>query len=294
MHPHNGKGTNEMDDIVSTDWVFNALEAGNICVIDATRHHFAPERDAQAEYLRGHIPGAFFLDMDSFYDPSSPTENTIPSPEQFSERIGKLGIRPDEQIVIYDDSIVKTAARAWFIFTLYGFKTVAVLDGGLAKWVSEGKPLSAGAEIPRPVTRYVAIKENSRVRSKQDILTNIEEKSEIIVDGRGVNHFTGRDPDPNALVEPGHIPGSVNVPFWDLFGVDGTFRSTDELRELFHDRGVDLNKALITSCGSGVVACSLILAFRRVGKVDVALYDGSWTEWGSDHTTPKQIGSPQV
>lgn len=278
-----------MDDLVSTQWLESQLGAADLRILDATRHHFEPQRSSPEEFEAGHIPGALFLDMISLVDPSSPVENTAPTAAQFSERMRALGIDKSQRIVLYDESIVKTAMRAWFLFKAYGLENVAVLDGGLAKWKAEGRPLAAGTETVAP-SDFTASPAPARFRAKGDILANISSQSEQLIDGRGVEHFTGQDDDPNPEVAAGHIPGSRNVPFWNLFRPDGTMKDEEELRALFEEAGVDLTRPAVTSCGSGVVACSLALALRRLGKEDVALYDGSWTEWGADPALPREKG----
>ncbi|HEX7711932.1 MAG TPA: 3-mercaptopyruvate sulfurtransferase [Sphingomonadaceae bacterium] len=278
-----------MDVLVSTEWLARELGADDLCVIDATRHHFEPERDARAEYLGGHIPGALFLDLEALVDRSSPVDNTLPTAEDFARAMRALGIDRDRRIVVYDDSIVKTAARAWFMFELFGLEDVAMLDGGLAKWKAEGRPLESGPVEAVP-SAFAASLDAGRLWTKTDILANIDTREAGHVDGRGAAHFEGTQDDPEPSVAAGHIPGSINVPFWDLFDPDGTLKSASELRALFENAGVDLSKPVTASCGGGVVACSLILAMRLFGKRDAALYDGSWSEWGADPALPKERG----
>lgn len=279
-----------MESLVSTQWLADNLDAADLRIIDATRHHFEPQRSSSAEFEAGHIPGALFLDMVTLIDPSSLVENTAPTAQQFAQRMRDLGLNGSERIVLYDDSIVKTATRAWFLFRAYGWQNVAVLDGGLGKWKTDGLPLAAG--LPQITTgTFTAAAYPVFFRSKEDVLANIDSQAEQLVDGRGAAHFTGQDDDPNPVVAAGHVPGAFNVPFWDLFEADGTFKDEAALRAAFIGAGVDLDRPIITSCGSGVVACALALALDRIGKHDVALYDGSWTEWGSDPALPKARGT---
>ena len=279
-----------MEDIVSTQWLADQLGAGDLTVVDATRHHFEPQRDSAAEFKAGHIPGAVFLDLLNLVDHDAPVDNTMPTPQQFEKRMRELGIDRGQRIVVYDDSIVKTATRAWFMFRAFGLTDVAVLDGGMGKWKAEGRPLEAG-EAERTPSNFTAVFDPAMLRDKQQVLANIDSQAEQHLDARGAAHFTGEDDDPNPVVAAGHVPGSVNVPFWDLFDEDGTFKSAEELRAAFDARGVDYSRPAITSCGGGVVACALAIALRRTGKEDIALYDGSWTEWGSDPDLPKAKGA---
>ena len=279
-----------MDDLVSTQWLADNLGADDLVVVDATRHHFHPDRDERAEYETGHIPGALFLDMGTLVDADSPVENTMPTPAQFEARMRSLGFDRGQRIVIYDDSMVKTGMRAWFMFRAMGLEDVAILDGGMGKWKAEGRPLEAGV-VTRPESGFTASFDASSLRDKAQVLANIDSRAEQHLDGRGAGHFTGEQEDPNPAVAAGHVPGSINVPFWDLFEKDGTFRSNEDLRAAFKSRGVDFSKPAFTSCGGGVVACALALAMRRLGKTDVALYDGSWNEWGSDPALPKAKGA---
>ncbi|RIV82626.1 3-mercaptopyruvate sulfurtransferase [Aurantiacibacter xanthus] len=279
-----------MTDLVSTDWLAGQLDAPDICIVDATRHHFEPERDSAAEYAAGHIPGAVFLDLLTLVDPDAATDNTLPTKARFEQRMRQLGIDNSQRIVIYDDSVVKTAMRAWFMFRLFGLEQVYVLDGGLARWKAEGRPLESG-EVSRPASSYVASFDPSRLYAKGDVLANIETRERLHLDGRGSQHFTGQDDDPTPGIAPGHVPGSINVPFWDLFTPEGLMKSDDELRALFAGHGVDTARPAVVSCGGGVVACALALALRRLGNDEVALYDGSWTEWGADPALPKALGT---
>ena len=278
-----------MDDLVSTEWLAERLGAPGLVVIDASAHLPDAGRDARAEFEAAHIPGARFLDLDTLKDFASPVPAALPTPQQFAARMAETGISDGDQVVIYDDSGVKTSARAWFIFRLHGMREVALLDGGLGKWRTEGRPLETGAaqRLPGHVTPAPG---PVRVRSKADVLANIASGREQLLDARGAGRFTGAEPEFRPGMPSGHIPGSRNLPFGQVLNPDGTFKGEAGLRRAFADAGIDLDKPVVTTCGSGVTAAVLLFAMHLLGKEDVALYDGSWSEWGADPATPKATG----
>ena len=275
-----------MDSLVSTRWLADQLGADDLVVLDATMHLPDNPRDAAEEYAAAHLPGARWLDLASFVDTGSPVPKAVPTAEQFADRLGHLGITPESRVVLYDDSQIKSAARAWFVFRLYGFAGVAILDGGLAKWKAEGRALEAGqtpvtpSEFPLPTRR-------PGTRSKADILANCDQRAEQVVDARDAARFAGEEGSGSA----GHIPGAGNVPFPLLFAADGTYRAPDEIAAIFAEAGVALDRPVVTSCNSGMTAAVLAFGLHLAGKRDAALYDGSWLEWGSDPDTPKQQGA---
>ncbi len=278
-----------MDDLVSTQWLADRLGEPGLIVVDASAHLPDAGRDARAEFGAAHVPGARFLDLDTLKDFASPVPAALPTAEQLAERLAAIGINDGDQVVIYDDSGVKTSARAWFIFRMHGMRGVALLDGGLGKWRSEGRPLEAGTTTgggghvtPGPGP--------GAVRSKAEILTNIGSRSEQLLDARGAGRFTGAEPEIRPGMPSGHIPGSRNLPFGRVLNPDGTFRDEAGLRQAFTEAGIDLDRPVVTTCGSGVTAAVLLFAMHLLGKDDVALYDGSWSEWGADPTTPKATG----
>jgi thiosulfate/3-mercaptopyruvate sulfurtransferase len=247
-------------------------------------------RNAAAEYEGGHIAGAVFMDLGEIADANSNLPNMLPAPEKFASRMQSLGLGDGSRIVVYDDSPFKSAARAWWMLTLFGAHDVAILDGGIAKWKAEGRPLETGKPVLRH-RHFTVWKDDSGVRSKADILANLHSKDAEVVDARGAGRFTAEEKEPRPDMASGHIPGSRNLPYSNLFNADGTWKQGEALQEAFAEAGVDLSKPMITTCGSGMTAAVVLFAARVLGKRDVSLYDGSWSEWGLDADTPKAVGA---
>ena len=275
-----------MDSLVSTQWLAGELGAEDLVVLDATTHLPDSPRNSAADFAEAHLPGARFLDLASFVDPASAVPKALPTAKQFAGRLGALGIVPGDRVVLYDDSQIRSAARAWFIFRLYGFTRVAILDGGLAKWKREERPLASGP-APCAQTDFPVPHEVGSQRSKSDMLANIRSGAEQVVDARDAARFAGEE----GSGSEGHIPGAVNVHFPRLFAEDGTYRSPANIALLFTEAGVDLAGPIVTSCNSGMTACVLAFGLHLAGKEDAALYDGSWLEWGNDPETPKEKGA---
>lgn len=278
-----------MELLVTTDWLAKESGASDLRIVDAT--WFLPDsgRNPSAEFEGGHIPGAVFMDMEEIADSSGGIPNMLPQPEKFASRMQSLGLGDGSRIVVYDDSPLKSSARAWWMLTLFGAHDVAILDGGIAKWKAEGRPLETG----RPSLRhrhFTVWKDEGGVKTKADMLANLHSHDAVVVDARGSGRFTGDEKEPRPEIAPGHIPGSRNLPHGQLFHADGSWKQGDELRAAFDAAGVDLGKPMITSCGSGMTAAVLLFAARLLGKNDVTLYDGSWSEWGLDKDTPKAMG----
>jgi thiosulfate/3-mercaptopyruvate sulfurtransferase len=281
-----------MDMLVSTEWLARELGAGDLIVLDASLHLPGAGRNAGAEFEAAHLPGARFLDLAALHDPASSMPGKIPDASRLEARLASLGVGDETRVVLYDDSALRSACRAWLLLKVFGFEHVAVLDGGLGKWRSEGRPLESdvpadGAEGSATIT---LVADRAILRDKSQMLANCAACTEQVVDARDESRFTGATVDTVHNLPGGHIPGARNVPFTALLHPNGTFRSHDQLRTTFEAEGLDLNQPLVTSCGSGVTASVLIFALHLLGKTDVALYDGSWSEWGADPATPKETG----
>lgn len=278
-----------MESLVSTEWLAKELGASDLRIVDATKFMADSPRDAKAEYEAGHIPGAVFMDLADLVDGNNPVENMAPPAEKFASRMQSLGLGDGSRIVLYDDSPLVSSARAWWLLKLFGAHDVALLDGGLAKWKAEGRPLEMGTHKLRH-RHFTVWRDAKSVRTKDQMLANVTSGAEQVVDARPTRRFTGEDRDPRPGMAPGHIPGSRSLPFSTLFNDDGTWKSTEALHQLFAEAGIALDKPLVTTCGSGMTASAIAFAAHLIGKDDVAVYDGSWSEWGSDPATPKATG----
>lgn len=275
-----------MDSLVSTEWLAAHLDQGDLKIVDSSWHLPASGRSGREEYRAAHIPGAVFLDIDEVADTANPAPHALPSAASFASAMAALGIGRDDRIVVYDNSPLRTAARGWFMLRHFGASRVAILDGGLQKWLAESRPTASGDAAPRPA-RFEAVESAGSTVTKAELLAGIDTP---LLDARGKGRFEGSEPEPRPGVTPGHIPGARNLPFGSLYREDGRFKPVEELRRLFAEAGIDPERPFVASCGSGVTASSLLFAAHLIGNDHSRLYDGSWSEWGADPATPKAVG----
>jgi thiosulfate/3-mercaptopyruvate sulfurtransferase len=274
-----------MDSLVSTDWLAQHLGKPDLVVVDASWHMPATGRSGREEFLAAHIPGARFLDIDAVSDRSNPAPHMLPGSEGFGRAMERLGIDRNDRIAVYDNSPLRTAARGWFMLRHFGAGKVAILDGGLQKWIAEKRPTQSGEPTPR--TAHFEAVERGGIVTRTQLLAGT---GLPWADARGKPRFEGSEADPRPGVAPGHAPGARNLPFGSLYREDGRFKPVDEIERLFAEAGIDPAKPFVASCGSGVTANSLIFAAHLLGNDDTKLYDGSWSEWGADPATPKVLG----
>lgn len=279
-----------MDMLVSTERLAEELAAPDFAVLDASLHLPMAERDARAEFETAHIPGARFLDLAGLHDPASALPGKVPDGERVARWLGERGVGAQTRIVLYDDSDLRSACRAWVLLDLAGLGNIAVLDGGLAKWKAEGRPLESGMPENTAMDRPATTVRITDIRDKAAMLANLDDHREQVVDARDAGRFTGSVEDAVHGLPGGHIPGARHLFFRDVLAEDGTFRDPETLRALFDKAGLDLDRPIVTTCGSGVTASVLLFALRLLGAPQTALYDGSWSEWGADPDTPKETG----
>ena len=275
--------------LVSTDWLAVHMKDPDLRILDASTYLPGIDRDGRTEYDAVHIPGARFFDIDEVSDGRSDLPHMVPPIEKFMSRVRAMGVGDGHQIVVYDGSGLFSAARVWWLFRLMGQNNIAVLDGGLPKWIAEGREVEDLAPVIRD--RHMTVRfQNQMVRDVTQVSSASKLGTSQIVDARAAARFRGEEPEPREGLRLGHIPNSRNVPFTDLLNDDKTMKTPDQTRAIFESAGVDLKKPIITTCGSGVTAAVLGLALERIGHDMWALYDGSWTEWGMFPTVPVATG----
>jgi thiosulfate/3-mercaptopyruvate sulfurtransferase len=274
------------DPLVGTDWLAKHLGEPDLKVVDATFYLPHLKRDARAEFEQAHIPGAVFFDIDAIADHSVALPHMLPDAQAFADAVGALGIGTGDRVVAYGGRGLIASARVWWTFRVFGHDRVAVLDGGLGKWKKEGRPVDSGVPAPAP-RRFAATFHEELVADLDRVRAVLEGRDAQIVDARSRGRFTATEPEFRPGLRGGHIPGSMNLPYNELFRAeDDAMLPAEEVRGAFSRAGLDLARPVVATCGSGVSAAVLALALYRLGRRDAAVYDGSWTEWGGRPDTP--------
>ncbi len=274
------------DALVTTDWLADRLDAPDVRIVDASWHMPSAGRNARAEFDETRIPGAVYFDIDEIKDAENPLPHMLPSPEKFSARMRAMGLGDGNRVVVYDSTGVSAAARVWWMFRVFGHADVAVLDGGLQKWLAEERPVT-GAPGEVRERQFTARVNTLLARDYAQMRANVDSRAEQVLDARSPGRFNATDPEPRAELPGGHIPGSLNLPFPKVMDfANKTMLPAEGIRGAFEDAGVDLSRPMVTSCGSGVTAAILTLALYLIGHEQVALFDGSWTEWAGHPDSP--------
>lgn len=275
--------------VVSADWLESHLSEPDLKIVDASWYLPIQNRNQREEYDESHIPGAVFFDQDAIVEPGATLPHTLPSPAVFAAHASRLGLSNNDTIVVYDGPGIFTAPRVWWMLRVMGANKVHVLDGGFDNWKKDGRPVTDAATLAKP-GKFIVDFDDSRIASFSTLQTIVAEGGAQIADARSPGRFSGSEPEPRAGMRSGHMPGAFNIPVMSL-SENGYLKNADALRSVFDTAGMDLDKPVVTSCGSGVTAAAIILALESLGHQDNRLYDGSWSEWGSREDTPVETGN---